>query len=203
MNVTCPNSKCGQSIAIEREHAGTAATCPSCGQSMQMPDLSEFPADRTTMPADAEMTSRRFLPICVVLLAVASCVAGWFLFRGQSVHAAIVKEGATVIIRGRMFGTEPSRTVCAVVLNGTGEFDKEKRISMTWSNGKVTAPWVHQTSTSWFGEKAEFKVIFLFNAEGNVSPRRLAFGDERWRCKIIPATELFEALPPHMNTTIR
>ena len=43
MNITCPNPNCRQSIAIEREHAGTIANCPFCGQPMQLPTLTEFP----------------------------------------------------------------------------------------------------------------------------------------------------------------
>ncbi|MEQ1824266.1 MAG: hypothetical protein ABL949_17300 [Fimbriimonadaceae bacterium] len=53
MEITCPNPKCCQTIEIEREHAGTTANCPTCGQGMQLPELSEFPPERRRLPYSA------------------------------------------------------------------------------------------------------------------------------------------------------
>ena len=55
MTITCPNPDCAQSIAIEREHANMNATCPTCGQSMQLPELSAFSAERPLLSAKTRL----------------------------------------------------------------------------------------------------------------------------------------------------
>jgi uncharacterized membrane protein YfhO len=43
MTITCPNPACSQHIEITPAQAGVVANCPTCGVSMQLPSIVEFP----------------------------------------------------------------------------------------------------------------------------------------------------------------